>query len=145
MELALFTGSVAYDNIHYYYNAQTNNGTIFYNCTSMRKVKIPEGVTNMRNTFRNCRALAFIDLPSTVVNTNGYIWSNTPAKCIICRAVNPPTFTQSEVYGTLNPVYGLYVPDESVNAYKQTSRWSEFANRIKPLSQFDIDYPNGFS
>lgn len=145
MELPLFTGSVTYDNNHYYYNAQNNNGAIFYNCTKLRKVKIPEGVTNMQSTFRNCSALAFIDLPSTVIKTAGYIWSNTPAKCLICRAVTPPKFTQSDAYGKLNPTLGLYVPDESVDTYKATSRWSAFASYIKPLSQFDTDYPNGFN
>ena len=144
VELPYFTGAVAYDNSHYYYNAQNNNGTIFYNCTKMRKVKIPEGVTDMQNTFRNCKALAFIDLPSTVIKTAGYIWSNTPAKCLICRAATPPTFTQGDVYGKLNPTLGLYVPDASVDTYKATSRWSAFASYIKPLSQFDVDYPNGF-
>lgn len=145
MELQYFTGSVAYDNTHYYYAGQTNNGTMFYNCTALRKVKIPEGVTVMLNTFRNCRSLQLVDLPSSVTRTGNYIWSNTPAKCVICRASTPPSFTQGDVYGALNPTLGIYVPDDSVAVYKATSRWSEFANRIKPLSQFDVDYPNGFT
>ena len=136
MELQYFTGSVAYDNSHYYYNGQTNNGTIFFGCTKLRKIKIPEGITVMNNTFRNCNSLAFVDLPSTVTRTGNYIWSNTPAKCLICRATTPPTFTQGDVYGKLNPTHGIYVPDASVDVYKSTSRWSEFASYIHPLSEY---------
>ena len=144
VELPYFTGAVAYDNSHYYYNAPSDSATMFLSCTKLRKVKIPEGVTNMHNTFKRCSSLAFVDLPSTVIKTSGYIWYNTPAKCLICRAVTPPTFTQGDIYGKLNPTLGLYVPDESVDTYKATSRWSEFSSYIKPLSQFDTDYPNGF-
>ena len=143
MELPYFIGSVPYDDIHFYYNGQNNSSTFFYNCTSIKKVKIPEGVTKMQNTFRGCSSLQFVDLPSTVTTTTGYIWNGTPAKCVICRALTPPTFTQSSVYGNINATFGIYVPDESVDIYKSTSRWSESAAYIKPLSQFETDYPNG--
>ena len=29
----------------------------------------------------------------------------------------------------------IYVPDESVNAYKTATKWSQFASNIKPLSK----------
>lgn len=113
---------------------------MFQGCTQLQKVKIPEGVTIIQNLFRNCNALIFVDLPSTAQRTSAYIWSNTPAKRVICRATTPPTFTQGDAYGKLNPTRGIYVPDESVNTYKSTSRWSEFASYIHPLSEWDGTY-----
>lgn len=36
----------------------------------------------------------------------------------------------------------IYVPDESVDAYMTATNWSELADRIKPMSEFLIDFPN---
>ena len=52
---------------------------------------------------------------------------------IKCLAVTPPTcgsnaFSQS---GSCN----IYVPDDSVNAYKTANNWSTYESYIKPISE----------
>ena len=51
---------------------------------------------------------------------------------VVCHAVTPPSF------GTFNnnPL-ALYVPDESVDAYKSANGWSQYAKYIKPLSEYE--------
>jgi hypothetical protein len=36
-----------------------------------------------------------------------------------------------------SPNYKIYVPDASVNAYKEAEGWSTMANRIHPLSEIE--------
>ena len=109
-------------------------------------------------TFAYCQNLQFVDLPSSV----NYIGKST---FIICpsmrymkiRATIPPTLGDNDRttddFPFDNPdranspsgrtSYPIYVPDASVTAYQAASGWSEIASRIKPLSDFATDFPNG--
>ena len=54
------------------------------------------------------------------------------------RATTPPSLggsliNKSWVRATIDK---LYVPDTSVNAYKTATNWSQYANIIKPLSEY---------
>lgn len=52
----------------------------------------------------------------------------------VVRATVPPAFLDRAnfVWGKAN----IYVPDESVDAYKSADGWSNYANIIKPLSEY---------
>lgn len=52
---------------------------------------------------------------------------------VICRAVTPPSLGSNSYLTKLTTVY---VPDESVSAYKSASVWSGIAAKIKPLSEY---------
>ena len=55
-------------------------------------------------------------------------------KAIVIRAVTPPAFGVG-VFGSSNNC-PIYVPDESVEAYKNATNMSGYASRIKPLSEY---------
>lgn len=84
-------------------------------------------------TFGNCTSLKHIELPETLRNLNRAFLYNCPnIETMIVRAVAPPNFntTQNSVGAA------IYVPDESVEAYKNATGWSSYANKIKPLSEY---------
>lgn len=58
---------------------------------------------------------------------------------VIIRTTTPPEMYQIDGTYDLNPSgnYKLYVPDQSVQTYKEAEGWSTFAHRIHPLSEIE--------
>ena len=76
-------------------------------------------------------------LPSTISDLSGDALAthgSTNTTTAICKAVTPPTKTNTSYY---NNVAAVYVPDESVDAYKAATGWSQWASNIKPLSEYN--------
>ena len=102
--------------------------------SSITSLKLNEGFTNTSGfTFDNCRSLSFIDLPSTITNITAYAFRAIKSNCtIVCRALTPPVLGGQVVFTPSS----IYVPDESVEAYKGATGWSTYASKIKPLSEY---------
>lgn len=87
-------------------------------------------------------------------DSQGYAFAwNAQLTSIICRATTPPTLYGNSAYGGIasnfvrttpkeqaptylynsTPYCSLYVPAESVNAYKNAAGWSLFGSRILPI------------
>lgn len=96
----------------------TTNGA-FANCTNLAKVDISDGVTLIRQyTFHNCSSLA----------------------TMIVRAVTPPTLNGPFIGTAIAAGTGtIYVPDESVEAYKTAINWSTYAAQIKGISELPTE------
>lgn len=83
---------------------------IFYGCIGLTSITIGTDVTTIgNNAFDTCSKL----------------------KSIYCKATTPPTLGNLVFYGTNN--CPIYVPSESVDAYKSASGWSNYADRILPM------------
>jgi hypothetical protein len=99
--------------------------------TGLHSVTIPEGVSIIEYaTFYNCKLLSCITLPSTIT----YIGDRAFDYCyelkeIHCKATTPPAI---EMFTLLGGISGrkIYVPHNSVEAYKTAENWSEFAEEI---------------
>lgn len=99
-------------------------------------VKIGNGCTSIGSSaltynFEN------IDIGSGITSISSYGIYNTKCKQLICRATTPPScgtsaFGSWSADGVNYPQ--IYVPDESVNAYKSASFWSTHSAKIHPLS-----------
>ena len=163
----------------------SGNLSVFYNCTKLKTINIPnvksipdktfencaiEGQLNLNATgigfaafkgnkitslvcsegletiwgagdyamgaFTGCTLLTFVDFPSTVTSIGRHCFFRcSELVTFICRNVTPPTLG-GEVFGSTNAALSIYVPDESVDAYKEASGWSALASRIKPLSEY---------
>jgi len=89
----------------------------FYHCTNLTSVIIPANVTNIgKEAFLNCTGLT----------------------SITCKAINPPALGIN-VFHFVDTSIPLYVPQESIEAYKTaTSYWSYFTN-ILAITQTDIE------
>ncbi len=100
----------------------------FKNCTGLTGVSIPKTVYLLLNeSFSGCTKLTSIVLPSSITSIYNdafvgctalksiYVMRKTPASC------NTNNFSSSTYTSAT-----LYVPEESLDAYKSTAPWSSF-------------------
>jgi len=83
---------------------------------------------------------AFVDLPDTItsISNNNFSQGQGSFKAFIIRATTPPTISLT-FFIELNrwPTIKIYVPDDSVEAYKGETNWTVYANNIFPLSDWE--------
>lgn len=114
-------------------------GSLFYSCTSLENVTIPSSVTIIKTAaFYNCSNLKSLTIPSTVTQIGESQWGNgvfsdcRNLTAFICLPTTPPTAMNLSLQYANNYIY---VPAESVDAYKAASGWSSYASRIYPIAQ----------
>ena len=115
-------------------NSVTNMTNTFQGCTSLINAPdIPSGVTIMDFTFSNCASLVKAPTIPSGVTRIGYTFQGcTSLKELTLLQTTPPTYTNT--LKGCSSLETIYVPDESVDAFKTATGWSEFASKFKPLS-----------
>lgn len=98
---------------------------------------IPNSVTNIvEDAFFNCRNITSITLPNSVTNIEPFaFYFCSSLDTIYCYAITPPTTNQ---YAFENYDATLYVPCESLEAYKAHEVWGRF-NTIQCLEDLIPD------
>lgn len=121
-------------------NSVTSIGSFaFSSCIGLNiPIVIPNGVTVITAAcFYRCIILPSIDMPASVTRIDGQALQGCNSLLrIICRPTTPPPIQTSSLNSTNN--CPIYVPDASVNTYKSTSRWSDLASRIFPISDLNV-------
>ena len=111
----------------------------FLDCLNLRKLIFNEGFAFAHDRcIWGCKNITLLDFPSTTTTLQGYSIQcydsvNQKNYVIICRAITPPALGSISY---TNKLTAVYVPDESVSAYKTASVWSGIAAKIKPLSEY---------
>ncbi|RSN77896.1 leucine-rich repeat domain-containing protein [Acinetobacter haemolyticus] len=102
----------------------------FYGWESCTSLIIPDGVTTINEyAFYQWTSCTSLTIPNSVTIIYGNAFANWPScTSITCLAVSPPILVQSAFLSTNNAP--IYVPVESVDAYKSASGWSDHAIRI---------------
>lgn len=142
-------------------NSVTSIGdSAFYGCGVMTSVNIPSGVTSIGvDAFRDCMGLVSIDIPNGVTNigdraftrchtfTDVVIPSSVTSigdlgfgRCsgltsVTVEATTPPTLGENAFVKETGVVIDrkIYVPAESLEAYKAAEGWSTYAEDILPI------------
>lgn len=112
---------------------------VFSRCNGLVNIIIPEGVTQVNgNAFSYCANVETITYPSTITSIGGQEGlSFTKFTEVIVNATTPPTLSHStNSMGAHSLTFPIYVPDASVNAYKNAGgNWANYSSRIKGISQ----------
>ena len=113
-------------------NSVTSIGNgAFRECGNLSSIIIPDSVTSIGiAAFSNCRSLTNITIPSGVTSIElQTFYFCTSLESVTVLATTPP-YLGTEAFSFTNDC-PIYVPNESVNAYK--SAWSEYASRIHAI------------
>lgn len=130
---AVFEGCASLESITLPSTLKTLGSNTFNN-SGLLGIKVPNSVTDVGQLGYNCTKMTWADLGSGVTSIGINAFVGSPIETLICRAVIPPTCG----YAALKDITAqIYVPDESVDAYKtSTPWWSAHASRIHPLSEY---------
>lgn len=111
--------------------------SISYMCfddTNLSSITIPDNVTSISNdAFENCPRLVSVTIGSGITYIGGWAFQNCSSLLsVTIKATTPPSL------GTFVFRYSdnclIYVPAQSVEAYKSASGWSTYASRIQPIT-----------
>lgn len=106
----------------------------FQGCSSLQSINIPSGVVSIKDyVFSGCSTLTSVDVPDSVTNMGRYVFNDcTSLTRLTVNAVVPPTLGGLLSLEPHNDLV-IYVPGESVEAYKSATRWSNYASRIQAI------------
>ena len=137
----------------------TTLGSTFSRCSRLTSVTLPSTITNLGNaSFRYCYSLASITLPTNITSIGEMLFQGCPLTAItipsgvtsvktfafdscsrltemIFLGTTPPTLSGTRPLGVTTLTFPFYVPDASVDAYKAASGWSNYASRVKGISE----------
>ena len=111
----------------------------FYRCDSLKHMTVPNGVTTISDgAFSECSSLSSIKLPESLTQlTQQWIFSEcTSLKEVFFFAKTPPYIAYGMFRG-LNPT--IFVPKESLDAYKNELYWQDFDIQAIPDSMYFDD------
>ena len=103
----------------------------FGNCTSLESVTIPDGVTSIGGcAFYGCTSLTSVTIPDSVTSIGdmAFHWC-TSLTSVYCKPTTPPT-GRYDMFDDNASGRMIYVPRNSVSAYKSASGWSTYADYI---------------
>ena len=144
-------------------NSVTSIGKFaFYICQALTSIAIPNGVTSIsEGTFRDCQALTSITIPNSVTSIGEAAFFSCHALTSIAipssvtsiglaafrdcqslasvtvEAVTPPILSDN-VFTDTDSNLVIYVPAESVDAYKAANRWSTYADKIQAIPTWSL-------
>lgn len=125
-------------NVTYMMSAFRNVGCEIIDLGDWNLAKIPNtNDSNCSEIFRNSANLKKVVLPASL----RYLGKNSFSSCpnlttIILKNPTPLGILSTTFSGMTSEGYSIYVPDESVQAYKTAPNWTNIADRIKPMSEY---------
>ncbi|MBP3290305.1 MAG: leucine-rich repeat domain-containing protein, partial [Alistipes sp.] len=111
----------------------------FYKCLALPKISIPKNVAKIGEyAFALCEKLTNITIPNSVTEIGGLAFSGCSYLCqVFCKAITPPVAIESKDHpGTWSAFVGnaqgrrIYVPAESIDAYRMADWWNNYASAI---------------
>ena len=116
------------------------NISAFSRCEHLTSVVIPDSVTTLGQTatwttgpFNWCTGLLTVIIGTGITSIGSQTFFNCiRLTSITIKATTPPTLVDTKTFTNTNNC-PIYVPSESVDAYKAATNWSTYASRIQAI------------
>ena len=107
----------------------------FNSCQNLTSITLPDELTTIENrAFRWCSSLTSIVIPSKVESIDDYAFESCKGLTeITSLSTTPPTISSNILPSN---VTSIYVPNESVEAYK--TAWSDYADLIMSIDELEV-------
>ena len=104
----------------------------FYGCNSLKSITIPDSVTTIGNgAFEDCENLTSVTIGNSVTTIAERVFRSCHSlTSVYCKAITPPSLGDPQVFDYNGSGRKIYVPYQSLDAYKTATYWSEYADDI---------------
>lgn len=106
---------------------------VFLRCKALESIIIPNSITSIKHeAFSNCKSLISVNIPNSVteIGDRAFYGCNELTSVTI-KALIPPQINNSTFQDT--NLTNIYVPSDSVDAYKAAPIWSDYADVISAI------------
>ena len=118
-ELVLFTKLISF------------SGGAFLGST-VASLIVPEHITSAGSSSFNFTQCGLLDIRGNLTSIPNYTRN---ISTLVVRVATPPTLTNNSLLNGTN----IYVPAESLTAYKSATQWSRYASRIYAIEGSDYE------
>ena len=112
-------------------NNLTKIGNYAFADNQLTSVTIPNRVTSIGQSAFESNKLTSVTIPNRVTSIGDLAFNDNRLTSVTIHAVNPPTADRG-IFG-YNSSLKIYVPVQSVNAYKTAEGWKDYADKIFPI------------
>lgn len=102
----------------------------FYGCVALERVVLPNQLEHIRNeAFSNCIQLESVEIPASVKWIDHFVFAGCLSlRTVVCHSTEPPYLLNGGFSGC--PIQEIKVPQASVDAYRTSEGWKEYADKI---------------
>ena len=108
----------------------------FSRCVNLASIKLSNSIIFIGYAGFSSGNLSNIILPESLNSLGAKVFYNNKNLSVVRSLNATPPSIGSDCFLLTSPELKIYVPDESVEAYKTATNWSAYANKILPLSQY---------
>jgi len=121
------------------------NDWTFGNCYALASVTIGTGVTSIgQQSFYRCSGLTEVTIPDSVTSIGLAAFRDcTSLTSITINAITPPAISSNALTNTND--CPIYVPCDSIDAYKSAPVWNNYSSRIQGIGCFNGKFKATYS
>lgn len=136
MDHSVFSYCSSLESVSIPESLSTISNHTFNYCTSLTSISLPNSITTIGSAaFQNCSSLLNAVIPKSVNSIGSYAFYNCSKLTSITIKASTPPSGGSEMFHKTNDC-PIYVPAESVSAYKSASGWwPQYNNRIQAIPE----------
>ena len=131
-----FSGCTGLSTLPNLNNVNKIGNKAFKDCTGITgSIEFNENLLQVdENAFSGCTGITSIRFTENIVSIRKEAFKNcTNLKSVYVERLTPPALG-TDVFSNTHPDFKIYVPAESLNAYRTADNWSDWDGEINPIS-----------